>query len=668
MANSTTLPYRPDIQGLRAIAITLVVLAHAGISAFSGGFVGVDIFFVLSGYLITGLLVREYASTGRIQLAAFIARRLKRLLPALLVMLVIVILFATALLSNYEVMEQSASMVFAATWTSNLFFAISTMDYFSELQTRDLFLHTWSLGVEEQFYVIWPLLILVTLAILTKTLGRDGHHKQLIMVLGLLFAGSLALSLYWAATLPLWSFYLMPSRIWQFALGAVVFAWFHGRSQDTGGAPTPHSSRLWSKTLGVIGLSLIIGSALLLHPNLTYPGFWALIPSMGAALLIAAGHQTENCSKGTGNPLAHPVLVWIGDRSYSWYLWHWPVLMLGFAWGMQNRLIESSGLVALSMSLAILSYRWVEQPFWKGRLSQAAPARIIMISVLAMLMVISGGQNYVGQSADNDQSRNAPISMDARSDIPVIYAHGCDSWHTSADIHPCVIGQPDARSTVVIIGDSIGAQWFSLLPGIFRSPEWRVVVLTKSACAIVDEDYFYKRIGQIYTVCTDWRNAALDYLSALKPELVFLGSASTYDFTETQWVDGSSRVLARLTAAAGQVIIIPGTPKMSFDGPGCLARRAQRAGESAAGSPVCRESLISTQNTDVVRYLNLAAERFPNARLLDLNDLVCPDRQCSALNPDGMVVFRDNKHLTDSFVRAQIPSVLARLESLGVAP
>jgi hypothetical protein len=184
----------------------------------------------------------------------------------------------------------------------------------------------------------------------------------------------------------------------------------------------------------------------------------------------------------------------------------------------------------------------------------------------------------------------------------------------------------------------------------------------------VDEDYFYKRIGQIYTVCSDWRNAALDYLSDLKPELVFLGSASTYDFTETQWVDGSSRVLARLTAAAGQVIVIPGTPKMSFDGPGCLARRAQRADEPAVGSPVCRESLISTQNTDVVRYLKLATERFSNARLLDLNDLVCPYGQCSAMSQDGMVVFRDNKHLTDSFVRAQIPSVLARLESLGVAP
>ena len=382
--------------------------------------------------------------------------------------------------------------------------------------------------------------------------------------------------------------------------------------------------------------------------------------------MLAAGHRSGNGSDNTGNLLAHPALVWVGDRSYSWYLWHWPVLMLGFAWGMQNRLAESTGLVALSLSLAIISYRWVEQPFWKGRLSQAAPTRIIMLSVLAILMVISGGQNYLRQSTENHQGARTKIAKDARSDIPVIYAYGCDSWYNSSDLQPCVLGQGDARRTVALIGDSVGAQWFSLLPEIFHSPEWRVVILTKSACAMVDEDYFYKRIGQIYTVCTDWRNAALDYLSALKPDLVFLGSASTYDFTEAQWIDGSSRVLARLAEAAGKLIVIPGTPKISFDGPGCLARRAQNEGEVTAGLPSCRESLTSTQDTDVARHLKLATERFPNAMLLDLNDLVCPDRHCSALNEDGIVVFRDNKHLTDSFVRAQIPHMRARLESLGI--
>jgi len=662
MATFPALSYRPDIQGLRAIAITLVVLAHAEISAISGGFVGVDVFFVLSGYLITGLLVREYASSGSIQLTRFIARRLKRLLPALLVMLMLVVLIAPALLSNYEVREQSASVVYAVTWTSNLFFAISTLDYFADLQTRDLFLHTWSLGVEEQFYVIWPLLILLTLVIMTRKLGRGGHHTQLLLVLGLLFVGSLGLSLYWATTQPLWSFYLMPSRIWQFALGAVVFAWFHSRSQGIEGAPTPELSRSWGFWSGVLGLVLIIGSAMLLHPNLTYPGLWALLPSLGATLVIAAGHQTE--VKGASCVLAHPVLVWIGDRSYSWYLWHWPILMLGFAWGMQNRLVETAILVAISLPLAMLSYRWVEQPFWKGRLSRATPVRIILLSILAMLMVIAGALNYLNPRDEN--TRSNPISIDARSDIPIIYAHGCDAWYSNANVHPCLIGEPDANNTVVFLGDSIGAQWFSLLPEIFRAPEWRVIILTKSSCAMVDEDYFYTRIGQIYTVCTEWRNAVLDYLPSLRPGIVFLGSSSTYNFSETQWVDGSARVLARLTAVADQVIVLPGTPSLSFDGPGCLARQARAAHESVPDSPICRESLTNTHNADVARYLEQAVQRFPNAMLLDLNDLVCQGGHCAAQNPDGLVVFRDNQHLTDTFVRAQIPKVVERLKALGL--
>jgi len=288
MTRPSTLPYRPDIQGLRAIAIMLVVLAHAEISAFSGGFVGVDLFFVLSGYLITGLLVSEYESNGTIRLAEFFARRLKRLLPALLMMLSLVLLMAPVFLSNREVTEQSGSAVYAATWTSNLFFAFSNLNYFSELQARDLFLHTWSLGVEEQFYLLWPIILLLSLTLLTRQLGAGRHHKQLLLVLGLLFVSSLGSSWYWwAATQPQMSFYLMPSRIWQFSLGAGVFVWLHSRSVDS--APSRGLSRVWGIGCGVVGLVLIIGSAVLMHRNLSYPGF------LGLAAL--AGCCTGDCCR-----------------------------------------------------------------------------------------------------------------------------------------------------------------------------------------------------------------------------------------------------------------------------------------------------------------------------------------------------------------------------------
>ena len=394
-----------------------------------------------------------------------------------------------------------------------------------------------------------------------------------------------------------------------------------------------------------------------------------MLPSLGAALVIAAGHGSAE--RGAGRVLGHPALVWIGDRSYSWYLWHWPVLMLGFAWGMQHRLTQTVGVVALSLLLAILSYRWVEQPFWKGRLSRAAPVRIILLSILAMLVVIAGCLDCFNPALPVDANNPQHISRAnaARLDVPILYASGCDAWYTNSDVRPCLIGGGDAPKTVVLFADSIGAQWFSLLPLIFRAPEWRILILTKSACAMVDEDYFYSRIGQTYTVCTEWRNAVLNYLEPLRPDIVFLGSAATYEFSETQWTEGSTRVLARLSAIAEHVIVFPGTPMLSFDGPGCLERYTPTTHEPVVtDASICREALATTQAADVARYLDQAVQRFPNAMLLDLNDLVCPGGQCAAQNPDGLVVFRDSQHLTDSFVRTQVAKVIDRLKILGLGP
>jgi hypothetical protein len=363
-----------------------------------------------------------------------------------------------------------------------------------------------------------------------------------------------------------------------------------------------------------------------------------------------------------GYLLCHPVLIWIGDRSYSWYLWHWPVLMLGFSCGMQSSFTKTIGLVALSMLLAIFSYRWVELPFWKGGLSRVAPTRTILLSILAISTVLAATLHFLNYLSEDQRKSIVPIFSGHRSDLPTIYAHGCDSWATNSDIKPCIIGNANAKKTVVLIGDSIGAQWVSLFPAIFNSPEWRTIVLTKSACAMVDEEYFYSGIGKIYTICTEWRNKSLKYLSSLRPDIIFVGSAATYEFSESQWIGGSSRVLADLSSVAGHVIVVAGTPSLSFNGPGCLERHTN----SVTKSDMCRESLLTTQAEDVARYLQIAIQKFSNVHLLNLNDLVCPGGVCSAQTPTGLVVFRDSQHLTNTFVRAQVWVVAKRIEKLGL--
>jgi peptidoglycan/LPS O-acetylase OafA/YrhL len=653
------LAFRADLQGLRAVAILLVLLAHAGFDVAPGGFIGVDIFFVLSGYLISRLLMRELDLTGRIDLLRFYARRLKRLLPALVTMLAVSAGVAFELLSVAEVRAQTGSAPFAITWTSNLFFAFAHLDYFDELAGHDLFLHTWSLGVEEQFYLVWPVLLLMLFRLGKGTVaGTQKGQKDLVSGLAIALVASFLFSLYLTLTVPEMAFYLMPSRIWQLALGGIVFI-TSARKEAMGKDVFGGRGLVLSHAAFWMGMAFILGSAIGLDRDRAYPGLWALIPSFGAALIILAGHGFGGVR---GGPLAHPVLVWVGDRSYSWYLWHWPIYSLGFALGFQGQVVPTLGLMLLSLLVAMLSFRFVEWPFWKGRLSDARPRRSMVVSVGVMGGLIL--TFHFGLEQLSLQGSSGDISIRWRADVPIIYRMRCDAWYSDSRVEPCYFGVKAAEKTVVLLGDSIGAQWFSMVPEIFKEPYWQTIVLTKSSCPIVDEDFFYKRIGKTYEVCTEWRNEVLKELERLQPDVLIIGNAATYNFDQTQWVEGSARIFARVSKAANAVFVIPGTPSLNFDGPGCVVRNVSPEGrvDRRACAAMDRVGRIEP----VVRELAQAADRFGNVYLLDLNDLVCPEKKCNAVSAQGVVVFRDSQHLTDTFVRTQIPFVRRRIEKAGV--
>ena len=637
--SATALPFRADLQGLRAVAVLVVCLAHAGVPALAGGFVGVDVFFVLSGALITGLLLRELEQSGRIDFIGFYARRVKRLLPAMLTMLAVSFAAAAALLSDTEASAQLASAPYAATWVSNLYFAFAKFGYFDELAALDLFIHTWSLAVEEQFYLVWPLLLT-----LLPWRSPSGTARGL----AILGVAGLAASLYWTYERPEFGFYLMPSRSWQFALGGL--AYLAASRPDLRRALTPPRAAL---ACG-LGLGLILASTALLHPRLAYPGAWALLPSLGAALLIACGSAL-----GARHPLAHPALVWLGDRSYALYLWHWPVLVLGFALGYEGQPGPTAILGLLALQLALVSYRCVELPFWKGRASYGPARRTLLLGVLAVVVTLAGGLTGL-RALEPPPSGAADAASAWRGDAPVIYRQHCDAWYSHARVEPCVFGPETAKRTAVLLGDSISAQWFSLVQGIFAPPQWRVVVLTKSSCPMLDIDFFYERIGQTYQVCTDWRHAVLQDLARLRPDVIVMGGVASERFTPEDWVEGSTRVLKQLSPAAGTILLLPGTPRLGFDGPGCVARHRAPDGTMPAG--VCETDGALAEVAPVTRHLATAAGRFANVHLLDLNDLVCPGGRCSAVSADGVVVFRDGQHLTDRFVRSLIPAARPRFE------
>ena len=355
------LRYRGDIEGLRAVAILLVVAAHAGVPWLAGGFVGVDVFFVLSGYLITGVLLGELGKTGHLQFANFYARRFRRLLPALLVMLAGAGAVAVIALPPSAQGDQAMAAATASAWLSNIHFAMAKLDYFSPGAAGNLFLHTWSLGVEEQFYLVWPALILWSFHRWAKgnSTPRDKIRRlkvTMIVITTVSLAGCVVLTY----SSPQIAFYTMPLRAWQFGIGALVWLYFGDPTENErsdGASGLSASACHW---LGWSGLGAVLLAALWFDVNSSYPGWRSMLPTFGAAAIIAAG--ARSATTGIPRALSSKPLQAIGRVSYSWYLWHWPVLLLGGVLLSTGGPVFRAALVAASFLLAVASYRWIESP------------------------------------------------------------------------------------------------------------------------------------------------------------------------------------------------------------------------------------------------------------------------------------------------------------------
>ena len=342
----TALRYRPEVDGLRAIAVILVILFHARLPLAPGGFVGVDVFFVVSGFLITGLLAQELQATGTVRLVGFWARRARRILPAAILVLFASLALAAPVLEPLQRVAALRDFAAAAVYILNWFLARRATDYFDIETDPSLYLHYWSLSIEEQFYVVWPLLILAAIFIASKY----RRPPRLIALSIAVTAASFALCVYLSSRNQPLAFFGTLSRAWELSLGATVAL-----------IKLPHlSARVRARLCGV-GLIAVLVAGAAFTESMTFPGAAALLPTVGTALILAGGRDVP-----IGGPLdkalGSTVPVYLGKRSYSWYLWHWPVLLIGGAIFGSNPLTVT-GLVVVSLLLADLTYRFVEQPF-----------------------------------------------------------------------------------------------------------------------------------------------------------------------------------------------------------------------------------------------------------------------------------------------------------------
>ncbi|HZV22146.1 MAG TPA: acyltransferase family protein, partial [Luteimonas sp.] len=488
---------------------------------------------------------------------------------------------------------------------------------------------------------------------------RNTPGVALLLTLAAAFVLSLADCLLLTRTDSNAAFYLLPARVWEFALGALAYLLCGQSGMLPLGAGAPATRWLGqnSRWVGWCGLVAIIAAACIFDAGSAWPGAKALLPTLGTVAVLLAGDA--NAGVGVSRLLSAPVPNFLGRISYGWYLWHWPVLMLGAALFPARGVAVMVALVGLSLLLAWASMHLLERPVRNSAWLAKKPGATLAGGLALMLAAVVSMQAWQAQAwtwaDDGTQGRYA----DVRSTRSAIYAAGCDEWYFSDRLRPCVTGNESAAQHVVLIGDSVGLQWHDALVEAFPAPRWRVTVLTKSSCPMVDSAFVYPRIGRRYFECERWRNAALDYIAAIKPDVVVMGSSAEYGFGPREWETGTRAVVGRIATATDRIVVLAPTPLLTFDPLVCLARRDWRL-PSLADGMTCAEQLGQPRSKDIADWLRRGTAGFANARVAGFDELVCPDGTCSA-EREGIVVYRDPQHLSTEFVRSRSADFATRL-------
>ncbi|HEY5486421.1 MAG TPA: acyltransferase family protein [Candidatus Limnocylindrales bacterium] len=720
--------FRPDIEGLRGIAVLLVVLYHAGTLSNSslqipGGFVGVDLFFVISGFLITGLLIRERERTGKVSFSRFYARRVRRILPAAAVVLLVTLVIAyqlVALSSRSAVMEDGAS---SAVSIANIRFAMTT-DYFNPTNNSfSPFLHFWSLGVEEQFYFIWPAL----LALVAWRKPRLGAAVALSVVAVVSFAASVIVT----QSSPATAFYLLPTRAWQLAAGGLLAIGVGSLAR------TPQLLRAavgqFLSVAGWVALAALAWIALTLDSKtVPYPGTAALLPTLAGVVLIAAGAEQA----GPGAFLRLMPVRFLGKISYSLYLWHWPILILGglYLGGPLDQALtplQALALAGFSIPVATVSWGLVEEPFRRGQIPLPRPSRVVAAGVTVMLAVALLGASFDwnaqtalanvgnepgvaaaeptptptaavarptatptvtpvpltlapnatpspilgmtpalptngGPETANVALNNAtrPTLANAPNDNEPTWLNNCLGWDATtvpSTSNKCVYGDPTGTFTVALVGDSHASALFPAVEAVAIAHGWRLVEYLKISCQFIDMRITDPNLNREYTECATWNQNVVARLRANPPDLVL--------------VSGSRWIYA----------VNPGEANATYEG-NALARMIKQIPSSSRVAIIEDPPLpsldvpkcLSSYPTDVLKCAysravgfgsamgvrETTASKVTGAPVIALTDQICPGTGACPVVIDNMIAWRDPHHLTATFSRSLGPALDAKIVAI----
>ena len=609
---------RRDIQALRGLAIVSVLFYHLEFSQVKGGFLGVDIFFVISGFVITARLDRGDGAIGK-EIVAFYQKRLKRILPASLAVVILTAVASIYFISPLQLKSVAHDALNSSLFSANIGFLFQQSDYLAATSNASPFLHYWSLGVEEQFYLIWPLAFFFF------------FKKKKKWIPGF-FLLSLIFALWLTGVNSLNSFYLPFSRFWEFLAGATIATI----------APAQLSARS-RKVLGSLGWIAMVASIFLLSTHNATPGVTTVIPVLGAALVIWSAWEFRRYSP----------LVWLGDISFSLYLVHWPIIVFLYSQGVRPGIMKQILVLSLSLLIAVLSYKFIENPFrFNKKLSLSIPRWALVVAIIA-------GGSFTGVNVAASQASLNLKNVIIDTSSPAIYANGC---HLDFNIDwpkgDCAFGDLTSSTTIVLAGDSHAAQWFPVLEQLATEHHWKLIARTKSSCpALILETL---RFGAPDKSCGKWQQLLVVEINKIQPAMLFIANYSqnryglvnnASDYTSA-WNNGLTNFVSALTIDHSKIVLFGDTPRPTANIPECLTLKANANKRTAC---------------DFVNLLTSTSMSAPTLatqlHIYFLNPVpwFCTTTKCPAIS-GGVNVYRDGSHLSVTAVKNKSNQLLAALK------
>jgi peptidoglycan/LPS O-acetylase OafA/YrhL len=633
---------RTDIQALRAIAVIAVIIAHSKIGL-AGGFVGVDIFFVISGFLITLNILKEITKTGAVSLSNFYARRAIRILPASFFTIICTFLISLFLLSPVQLLSNLYDGFFSIFSLLNFRLALNSTNYFTNTEAVSPFQHFWSLCIEEQFYLIWPALILFSTKLFSK---KYSIQNSLNIIITLIIALSLTTSYFVTQTSPSWAYFGLHTRAWELAIGCLVAVNI---------SIFERIGTLISKVLSLIGLGFLCLSFYFVNESTPFPGLWALLPTIGTAIIIISGANFHNSI--IQKIFASSFLQFVGNISYSWYLVHWPIFVAMFyIYGKGLSIAEVSTGIIFSFAVAIFSYYFVENPFrtssfFKNNIKKTFKFSLITISLITILFSLTINATIkskivpLNYQIDDIETLDKKIKLAVtQNTIPVDLQSklsqigedkfpGCFSERATPIIEEemvCSLGDTKASKITVMIGDSHAWQWTKAWSNIASLHNYKLITFTKSSCPMQD-------IQKNYTACVSWKELVFDRIAQLKPDIIIAGGMTYSESTSENYQE----YINKIKQLSSRVVVMQDTPYPTLNVPECLAKNLNSEQNcSFERKNAYFASVQRQQDKDVAIRSGL--------RVVDPFDWFCSDKICPPIIDNNFVYF-DVNHISTAY-------------------